>query len=94
VRWGQFERAAAYLATDVPSPDPAALKGVKVSDINTGPATMSGDGMRITCPVTYRYYRTDALVEHSQTLEQVWRYDPKARTWFLESGFPVFSPSD
>jgi hypothetical protein len=93
VRWGQFEEARAYMAPGADAPTPAALKGVKVSDSRLGPAVMSEDGLRITCPVTFRYYRTDTMVEHSQTVDQVWRYDPEARAWFLESGFPTFSPA-
>jgi hypothetical protein len=93
VRWGQFEKARAYMAPGADAPEPSALKGVKVSDASLGPAKLSEDGTRITCPVTFRYYRTDTMVERTQTVEQVWRYDAETRSWALESGFPTFSSS-
>ena len=82
------------MAPGAEAPEPEALKGVKVSDGRLGPATLSEDGNRITCPATFRYYRTDTMVERTQTVVQVWRYDPEAGTWLMESGFPTFSSSD
>jgi hypothetical protein len=94
VRWGQFEEAKAYLSPGAEAPAPAVLKSVKVSDSSIGAAELSEDGNRITCPVTFRYYRTGTMVERTETLDQVWQYDPDAGTWFLERGFPAFSPAD
>ena len=90
IRWGDYDSAVACLAQGAKAPDPKIFEAVKVSDYDTGPLRMSADGMRITQPATFRYYRTDTYRERSTAVEMVWRYDPEAKNWFLESGFPAF----
>ena len=92
IRWGDIEKLPVFFAPDVDFPQRAALEEVRVTDVDAGPWQVTSDAMHITQSVTFKYYRTDTLVEKSLTADQVWRYDPDAHNWFLESGFPAFSP--
>lgn len=91
IRWGEFEKAFALMAPEADRPDPSLLRQVKVTDYRPGPYEVSADATRITQPVTFRYYRSDTLVERTTQVETHWRYEPEAGQWFLESGFPTFS---
>ena len=91
IRWGDYDRAVACIAQEAEPLDPALFEAVKVSDYKAGAWRISDDAMRMEQPVTFRYYRVDAPVERSTTVEMVWRYDPDERNWFLVSGFPAFS---
>ena len=90
IRWGEYEMAVAFMAREAAAPDPEIFQAVKLSDYNTGAYQISDDAMRITQPVTFRYYRTDSYIERSTTMEMVWQYDTDRGDWFLRSGFPSF----
>ena len=90
IRWGEYEMAVAFLAKEAEAPDPDIFQAVKISDYKTGAYQISEDAMRITQPVTFRYYRTDIYIERSTTVEMVWQYDADKGDWFLRSGFPSF----
>ena len=93
IRWGEYEMAVAFLAKEAEAPDPDIFQAVKISDYKTGAYQISEDAMRITQPVTFRYYRTDIYIERSTTVEMVWQYDTDRGDWFLLNGFPSFSSS-
>ncbi|MCF8053219.1 MAG: hypothetical protein K9L59_18435 [Desulfobacterales bacterium] len=90
IRWGEYEMAVAFLDKEAEAPDPEIFQAVKISDYKTGAYQISEDAMRITQPVTFRYYRTDIYTERSTTVEMVWKYDTDRGDWFLLSGFPSF----
>jgi hypothetical protein len=90
IRWGEYEMAVAFLSRGTEAPDPDIFQKVKISDYKTGAYQVSADAMRITQPVTFRYYRTGIYIERSTTVEMVWQYQPEDNNWFLVSGFPSF----
>lgn len=94
IRWGELDKLPSFFAPGSELPDFAPLEAVKVTDAKAGPWKVTTDGMHITQSLTFKYYRTDTLVERTQTVDQVWRYDPERHAWFLKSGFPSFSSSE
>jgi len=90
IRWGEYEMTVAFLSKETAAPDPDIFQAVKVSDYKTGAYQIFDDAMRITQPVTFRYYRTDIYIERSTTVEMVWQYDTDRGDWFLVSGLPSF----
>jgi hypothetical protein len=93
IRWGEIDKLPAFFAPGAELPDFAPLEEIKVTDAEAGPWKVTTDGMHITQSLSLKYYRTDTLVERSLTSDQLWRYDPERHAWFLESGFPQFSPA-
>ncbi|HEX7731753.1 MAG TPA: hypothetical protein VF415_03835 [Rhodanobacter sp.] len=94
VRWNGLESALQFV-------DPAVLKAhppsdidlaryqqVRVSDYDdgAGPVALGDDEVQQTVRISFVNVHTQA--ERSIVARQVWRYDDKAKHWWLESGLP------
>lgn len=93
IRWGNFEDAVSYV-------DPATLQAhplteldlqryaqIRVSGYTEQPRRASGDNeVRQTVEITLANNNT--LAVRSIIDRQVWRYDEKAKRWWLVTGLP------
>lgn len=93
IRWGNFEDAAGFV-------DPATLQEhpltaldlqrygqVRVSGYNEQPRRATGDNeVRQTVEITLANNNTQTV--RSVFDRQVWRYDEKAKRWWLMTGLP------
>ncbi|MDE2280489.1 MAG: hypothetical protein KGK04_13015 [Xanthomonadaceae bacterium] len=94
VRWNGLQAALQFV-------DPAVLKAhpptdfdlqrykqVRVSDYDdgAGPVPLGNDEVQQTVKISVINIHTQ--VERSFVVRQVWRYDDKAKHWWLESGVP------
>ena len=93
IRWGDYERAAAFVkpGKDQVPPDVKGLKDVRVTDYEEKQVKMeASDRLRIKNTVEIRYYRESNPVERSLSETQVWEYEPNIEKWVLTSGLPKF----
>lgn len=94
VRWNGLQSSLQFV-------DPAVLKAhpptdfdlqrykqVRVSDYDdgTGPLPLGDNEVQQTVKISVINIHTQ--IEHSIVVHQVWRYDDKAKHWWLESGLP------
>ena len=94
VRWNGLQSALQFV-------DPAVLKAhpltaldlsryqqVRVSDYDDGggPAPLGENEVQQTVRISFINIHTQ--VERSVSVRQLWRYDDKAKHWWLESGLP------
>lgn len=94
VRWNGLQSALqfvdpAVLKAHPPSDiDLARLRQVSVTDYDdgAGPVPLGEDEVQQT--VQIRFVNIHTQVERSITTRQLWRYDDKAKHWWLESGLP------
>jgi len=89
VRWGEYERAAAFVAPDKRerfTEITRDLEGYRFTDYELGPVRYGEAGAHARVHVTYRYYDEATLVEEVIEEEQTWRSDG-FESWHVEPAF-------
>jgi hypothetical protein len=94
IRWGNFEDAVSFV-------DPATLQAhpltqldlqrygqVRVSGYNEQPRRATGDGKEVQQTVEITLANNNTQTVRSFLDRQVWRYDEKAKRWWLVTGLP------
>jgi PBP1b-binding outer membrane lipoprotein LpoB len=93
IRWVDFgtantlrrlEDSAAY------SPDLNTLQHIKVTSYNVINSTVSEDHTEIRLAVEIIYYNDDRMKLSTIIDNQVWKYDPEIRDWYITTPLPPF----
>jgi hypothetical protein len=97
LRWGDFQGAWSYVDPAVRAAHPltpqqkALYNTVKVAEYNAqGPVADGPDSIRQTAQISLivkSSQRVYSVLDH-----QTWRWDDKAKHWWLETGLPDISP--
>jgi len=93
IRWGNFEDAAAFVDPETLKAHPLTAldferyRQVRISGYNAQPARPTGDNeVALTAEVVLTNNNTQSV--RSVLDRQRWRYDDKARRWWLVTGLP------
>ncbi len=97
LRWGGFQQAWQYVDPAVRAAHPlttqqeALYDTVRVAEYEASDPVVTGQN------TIAQTVRMKLIVKTSQRVygtvdQQVWKWDPKAKHWWLESGFPDISP--
>ncbi|MBN8922982.1 MAG: hypothetical protein BGP10_03080 [Rhodanobacter sp. 68-29] len=94
VRWNGLESGLQFVDPEVLKAHPptdfdlARYRQVRVSDYDdgSGPVALGSEKVQQTVRISFVNIHTQA--ERSIVAQQVWRYDEKAKHWWLESGLP------
>jgi hypothetical protein len=93
IRWGNFEDAASFVDPEMLKAQPlgavdlARFAQVRVTGYNAQPLRPNGDNeVRQTVEIELVNNNTQSL--RAIVDRQVWRYDEKAKRWWLVSGLP------
>lgn len=92
LRWGYFETAFGYIDPELRRGKglPAGYGDLRLTSYEiVQPLLPAGKG-EATQIVAYDYFHEDRQVVKQLIDRQVWRYDPKFKTWWLVSGLPKF----
>ena len=85
VRWGEIEKAGAYVDPDQRDAFLALAKqyeALRITDTETGDITFGEDDANVT--VTYKGYLMSTLVEHTAYEDQQWyREEGLKNTWYV-----------
>jgi len=93
IRWVDFgtantlrrlEDTAAY------SPDLKTLRNIKVTSYNVVNNTTSQDHSEVRLAVEIVYYNEASMRLHTIVDNQVWRYDPVIKDWYITTPLPPF----
>jgi len=93
LRWGYFENAYNYIHPDrrVEAISPEALEGLRLTGYDViQPPTINTESGTATQLVAIDYLYEDRQVVKQIKDRQLWRYDAKEKSWWLESGLPAF----
>ena len=97
IRWGNMASAMEYIDPEVLKTNPptqlqlARYQHVRVSGYDTaGPVPVSETEVRQRVQIGLINVHT----QHQRSIidNQVWKYDPQAQRWWLESGLPDIAP--
>ena len=93
LRWGYYETAIGYLHPDKRKvvDVPKELPNIRVTRYDVvQPPIPSGEDIAVQV-VQIDYLHQDVQRMKSLSDRQEWRYDPAIKTWWLNSGLPVFN---
>lgn len=97
LRWGDFQSALGYVDPAMRATHPlTARQKARYNTVRV--AEYDASGLRATGPDTIEQSATIGLiVKSSQSVysvidHQTWRWDAKAKRWWLESGLPDINP--
>ncbi len=93
LRWGYFDNAFAYLDPKQRNdkPMPAVLEGLRLTGYDViQPAVVKEEKMTAMQLVEIEYVYEDQQVVKKLKDRQIWHYDEKKKSWWLESGLPNF----
>jgi hypothetical protein len=93
IRWSEFEAANAFTETARAGKDPVDLKNlehIKVTSYEIKQSNLSREEKEARQVVEFRYYKVDDVTIRILRDDQLWKYDPKAGGWYLQSGLPDF----
>jgi hypothetical protein len=94
VRWNGLQGGLQFVDPKVLKAHPPSdfdierFKQVRVTDYDDGGGPVALDDAEVQQTVQIRFVNVHTQVERSITERQVWRYDDKAKHWWLESGLP------
>ncbi|MBD8881149.1 MULTISPECIES: hypothetical protein [Rhodanobacter] len=99
VRWDGLQSGLQYVDPEVLKAHPptdfdlARYQQVRVSDYDdgSGPVALNDHEVKQTVRISFINNHTQA--ERSIIVHQLWRYDEKAKHWWLESGPPDLDPN-
>ena len=92
IRWGYYETAYGYLHPDLRKGKsmPDIVKDLRLTGYDVvQPPTLQDEGTA-TQIVNIEYLYEDRQVVKRLTDRQVWQWDPKHESWWLQSGLPPF----
>lgn len=92
IRWGEFERAFGYIDPEVREEHPlsdldrARYKQIEVThyEVITETKTVDSDDRQVEISLVNRNTQAVRTVSYHEH----WRWDPKAKTWWLTTGLP------
>ncbi|TAM94085.1 MAG: hypothetical protein EPN40_12280 [Rhodanobacteraceae bacterium] len=97
LRWGDFQSAWNYVDPEVRAAHPltprqkALYDTVRVAEYETpGPSAAGPDTIRQTAQISLIVKSTQQV--YNVLDHQTWRWDDKAKRWWLESGLPDITP--
>jgi hypothetical protein len=90
IRWGYFETAYGYLHPDRRRPVPKQLQNVRVTGYEVMQNPLMKDKTNAEQLVRIEYVLDDEQRVRTLTDRQLWRFDEKAKAWWLHSGVPDF----
>lgn len=94
VRWSGLQNGLQFVDPKVLKANPPSdidldrFKQVRVTDYDDGGGPVALSDTEVQQTVQIRFVNVHTQVERSVTEHQVWRYDDKAKHWWLESGLP------
>jgi len=91
--FGKYEAAHSFTKVEPPKKhitDLKRFKMIKVTSYELIALKVLEDRNIVTQRVEIRYYFLDSLVEKTIVDNQLWKYYPEEKTWYLESGLPDF----
>lgn len=93
IRWVDFGTANSLRRLEDPSafsPDLETLQRIKVTSYDVMNKTVSEDRAEIKLVVKIVYYN-DANMKLSTIIDnQVWKYDPEIKNWYISTPLPAF----
>lgn len=93
IRWVDFGTANSLRRLEDPSvfsPDLETLQHIKVTSYDVMNKTVSEDRAEIKLVVKIVYYN-DANMKLSTIIDnQVWKYDPEIKNWYISTPLPAF----
>lgn len=92
IRWGYYETAFGYLHPDLrkDKPLPDSLKDLRLTGYDVvQPPTLQSEN-KASQIVNIEYLYEDRQVVKKLSDRQVWEWDPKLESWWLQSGLPAF----
>jgi hypothetical protein len=93
LRWGYFENAYSHLPPDRrrDTLSSETLEGLRLTGYDViQPLVINAESETATQIVAIDYLYADRQVVKQLKDRQLWRYDAEKKTWWLESGLPVF----
>ena len=93
IRWVDFNSANSLRRTeggshDVPAPE--LLKHIKVTSYNVLNTTTSEDHAEVNMTVEIIYYHDERMRLTTLTDNQIWKYDPEIKAWYITTPLPAF----
>lgn len=94
IRWDGLQSGLPYVdpavlkAHPVTDFDLARYQQVRVSDYDDGNGPVALNDHEVQQTVRIGFINNHTQTERSIVVHQIWRYDEKARHWWLESGLP------
>ncbi len=93
IRWVDFGTANSLRRLEDPAayePDLETLQHIKVTSYNVMNKTLSEDHAEVKLAVQIVYYN-DANMKLSTIIDnQVWKYDPEIKDWYISTPLPPF----
>ena len=93
IRWVEFKAADSMRRLEgnadyTPSPD--TLKHIRVTSYETVNMTAFDDNSIMNIQVEIVYYNDDTMKLLTLTDNQVWKYDPDIKSWYITTPLPAF----
>jgi len=93
IRWVDFSSANSLRRPEAhaaDSPDPAILKHIKVTSYEVMSSTATEDNAEVHLTVEIVYYHDEHMKLVTLTDNQVWKYDPAVKAWYITTPLPAF----
>ena len=93
IRWVDFSSANSLRRPEGNasySPDPALLKHIKVTSYEVLNTTTSADHAEVRMEVEIVYYHDERMKLSTLTDNQIWKYDPEIKAWYITTPLPAF----
>lgn len=93
IRWAEFKAADSLRRLDGNShytPSAETLKRIRVTSYETGNMTALDDNTIVNIQVEIVYYNEGTMKLVTLTDNQVWKYDPDIKSWYITTPLPAF----
>jgi hypothetical protein len=93
IRWVDFSTANSMRRPEgntTYSPDPALLKHIKVTSYEVLNSTTTADHAEVRMTVEIVYYHDERMTLTTLTDNQIWKYDPEIKDWYITTPLPAF----
>jgi hypothetical protein len=90
IRWGYFDTAYSYVHPGKRQTTPSYLENVRVTGYEVLQPPVVKDDTELEQVVRIEYVHEDTQRVRSLSDRQLWSYDMKTNTWWLQSGVPRF----
>ena len=93
IRWAEFKAADSMRRLEgdahyTPSPD--TLKRIRVTSYETANMSAFEDNTIVNIRVEIVYYNEDSMKLVTLTDNQIWKYDPEIKSWYITTPLPAF----
>jgi len=93
IRWVDFSSANSLRRPEdqvADSPDPAILKHIKVTSYEVISSTATEDNAEVHITAEIVYYHDERMKLETLTDNQIWKYDPAVKSWYITTPLPAF----